>query len=65
MLLGRTAIAGIISQYLKYGIKKFQDETIALYGDEDNIEEGNYLMGDYNGKPTLMRGNRYRYLGKT
>ena len=46
-VVGRSAIAAMISQYLKYGIKKFHDSTTALYGNEDNlIEEGIYFMGD-------------------
>jgi ketosteroid isomerase-like protein len=54
--IGRAAIAGLVSSYLKYGIKEFKDETTALYGNEDNlIEEGNYLMGDGKGK-TLDKG---------
>ena len=55
-VIGRSAIAGMISQYLKYGIKKFHDETTALYGNEDNlIEEGNYFMGDGKGN-TIDKG---------
>ena len=55
-IIGRTAIAGLISQYLKFGIKKFHDETTALYGNEDNlIEEGNYFMGDDKGN-TIDKG---------
>jgi ketosteroid isomerase-like protein len=54
--IGRSAIAGLISQYLKFGIKKFHDETTALYGNEANlIEEGNYLMGDDKGN-TIDKG---------
>lgn len=55
-VIGRPAIAGLISQYLKFGIKKFHDETTALYGNEDNlIEEGNYFMGDDKGN-TIDKG---------
>ena len=53
---GHAAIAKLISQYLKFGIKKFTDETTALYGNEDNlIEEGNYFMGDEKGN-TIDKG---------
>lgn len=55
-VIGRAAIAGMISQYLKYGIKKFHDSTTALYGNEDNlIEEGTYFMGDDKGN-TMDKG---------
>ncbi len=55
-VVGRAAIAGMISQYLKYGIKKFHDSTTALYGNEDNlIEEGIYFMGDDKGN-TIDKG---------
>ena len=55
-VIGRSSIAGMISQYLKFGIKKFHDETTALYGNEDNlIEEGNYFMGDDKGN-TIDKG---------
>lgn len=49
-IIGRDAIAAVVSQYLKYGIKEFKDETMALYGNADNvIEEGNMFMGDGKG----------------
>jgi ketosteroid isomerase-like protein len=55
-VIGRSAIAAMISQYLKYGIKKFHDETTSLYGNEDNlIEEGTYFMGDDKGN-TIDKG---------
>jgi ketosteroid isomerase-like protein len=55
-VIGRAAIAGLISQYLKFGIKNFHDEITALYGNEDNlIEEGNYFMGDDKGN-TIDKG---------
>ena len=55
---GSDAIAKIISQYLKYGIKEFKDETTALYGDEKNlIEEGKLFMGD--GKGNTIENGKY------
>ncbi|HEU5168323.1 MAG TPA: hypothetical protein VFU29_22410 [Chitinophagaceae bacterium] len=55
-VIGRPAIAVVISQYLKFGIKEFRDEITALYGNEDNlIEEGNYFMGDGKGN-TIDKG---------
>jgi ketosteroid isomerase-like protein len=56
-VIGRAAISALVSQYLKFGIKEFRDETTALYGNEDNlIEEGNYFMGDGKGH-TIDKGN--------
>lgn len=56
VVVGHAAIAKLMSQYLKFGIKKFTDETTALYGNEDNlIEEGNYYMGDEKGS-TIDKG---------
>jgi ketosteroid isomerase-like protein len=53
---GRDAIALLIQQYLKFGIKEFRDEITNLYGSEDNlIEEGNYFMGDGKGN-TIDKG---------
>ena len=47
---GRAGIASLVSEYIKFGIKEFRDETTAVYGTEDNlIEEGNYSMGDDKG----------------
>ena len=49
-IIGQSAIAALVSQYLKFGIKEYRDETTALYGNEANlIEEGNYSMGDGKG----------------
>jgi ketosteroid isomerase-like protein len=49
-VIGRAAISALISEYLKFGIKEFRDETTALYGNEENlIEEGNFFMGDGKG----------------
>ena len=55
-VVGRAAISVVISEYLKFGIKEFHDETTALYGNEENlIEEGNYFMGDGKGN-TIDKG---------
>ncbi len=55
-VIGRAAIAILVSQYLKFGIKEFRDETTALYGNEENlIEEGTFFMGDGKGK-TIDKG---------
>ena len=49
-IIGQSAIGPLVSQYLKFGIKEYRDETTALYGNEDNlIEEGDYFMGDGKG----------------
>ncbi|PWT95689.1 MAG: hypothetical protein C5B52_17385 [Bacteroidetes bacterium] len=59
-VIGHAAIGPLISEYLKFGIKEFRDETTALYGNEDNlIEEGNFFMGDGKGK-TIDKG---KYIG--
>lgn len=53
---GRDAIAKLISQYLKYGIKEFSDSTTAVYGNADNVvEEGTLFMGDGKGN-TIDKG---------
>lgn len=55
-IVGRAAIAAFVSEVNKFGIKEYKDETVALYGNEDNlIEEGNYTMGDGKGN-TLDKG---------
>jgi ketosteroid isomerase-like protein len=55
---GKEAIAAVISEYLKYGIKEFKDETTALYGAGDNVvEEGNLFMGD--GKDKTIDKGKY------
>jgi ketosteroid isomerase-like protein len=53
---GQAALASLISQYLKYGIKEFQDSTTAVYGNEEYVvEEGNLFMGDAMGN-TIDKG---------
>ncbi len=57
-VIGRAAISTLVSEYLKYGIKEFHDETTALYGNEENlIEEGNFFMGD--GKDNTLDKGKY------
>ncbi|HEY1872081.1 MAG TPA: DUF4440 domain-containing protein [Chitinophagaceae bacterium] len=49
-VIGQAAIASFISNVMKFAIKRYKDETTALYGNADNlIEEGNYTMGDNKG----------------
>lgn len=55
-VIGRPAIAVIISQYLKFDIKEFREETTAFYGNEDYlIDEGNYFMR-YGKDNTIEKG---------
>ena len=55
-VVGKSAIAPLISQFLKFGIKKFTDETTRVIGTgEYIIEEGNYFLGGDNGT-TLDKG---------
>lgn len=55
---GRTAIAALMSQVVKYGIGEYRDETVRVYGNPDNvIEEGNYFMKD--GKGTTIDQGKY------
>jgi ketosteroid isomerase-like protein len=55
-LVGKKAIAPMISQFLKLGIKKFTDETTRVLGaGEYIIEEGNYFLGGANGS-TIDKG---------
>jgi ketosteroid isomerase-like protein len=57
-VIGRAAISALVSEFLKFGIKEFRDETTALYGTEENlVEEGNYFMGD--GKGTTLDKGKY------
>lgn len=56
VVIGRNAISDLVQQYLKYGIKEFKDETMAVYGNGDDvIEEGTLFMGDGKGN-TIDRG---------
>ncbi len=42
---GREAIEVMTSEYLKFGITEFREETTAFYGNEDLlIDQGNYVM---------------------
>jgi ketosteroid isomerase-like protein len=45
VVIGRPAIAEMVSEYMKFDIKEFREETTALYGNEDYlINEGTYFM---------------------
>ncbi len=58
MVAGRSGIAALVSEYLKYGIKEFIDSSTALYGNEENlIEEGTFFMGD--GKNNTIDKGKY------
>jgi len=55
-VIGKKAIAPLISQFLKFGIRKFIDETTRVIGaGEYIIEEGNFFLGGENGT-TLDKG---------
>ena len=57
-IIGKDSIGVVISEYLKFGIKEFKDETTALYGNEANlIEEGKFFMGD--GKGNVIDKGKY------
>jgi uncharacterized protein (TIGR02246 family) len=57
-VVGREAIAGMVSAVMKYGIKEYKDEITSLYGNEDYIiEEGIYTMGD--GKGHVIDKGKY------
>ena len=57
-VISKDSIGAVVSEYLKFGIKEFKDETTALYGNEDNlIEEGKFFMGD--GKGNTMDKGKY------
>lgn len=45
VVAGRTAIAALNLEYIRFGIKEFREVTTALYGNEDYlINEGTYIM---------------------
>ncbi len=55
-VIGKSTIALLISQFLKFGIKEFTDETTRVLGSGKYIiEEGNYFLGGDNGT-TLDKG---------
>ena len=57
-VIGRPAIAVITSQYLKFDIKEFREETTAFYGNEDYlIDEGNYFVRY--GKDNIIEKGKY------
>jgi uncharacterized protein (TIGR02246 family) len=57
-VIGRPAIAVLTSQYLKFDIKEFREETTAFYGNEDYlIDEGNYIF--VYGKDNTIEKGKY------
>jgi ketosteroid isomerase-like protein len=55
-LIGKAAFAPLLSQFLKFGIKKFTDETTkVMAAGEYIIEEGNYFLGGADGS-TIDKG---------
>jgi len=55
-VIGKSNIAPLISAFLKFGVKKFTDETTRVIGAGDYIiEEGNYFLGGDN-ESTLDKG---------
>ena len=55
-IIGKNAIAPLISQFLKFGVKAFTDETTRVIGSgEYIIEEGNYFLGGDKGA-TIDKG---------
>jgi len=55
-VIGKKAIAPLISQFLKFGIRTFTDETTRVIGAGDYIiEEGNYFLGGDKGA-TIDKG---------
>ena len=58
VVIGRPAIAVVVSQYMKFDIKEFREETTAFYGNEDYlIDEGNYFMRY--GKDNIIDKGKY------
>ncbi len=57
-VIGRPAIEVLTSQYLKFDIKEFREETTAFYGNEDYlIDEGNYIF--IYGKDNTVEKGKY------
>lgn len=55
-LIGKSAIAPVLGQYMKFGIKKFTDSTTRVFkAGEYIVEEGNYFFGGDNNS-TLDKG---------
>ena len=55
-LAGKSAFAPVLGQYMKFGIKKFTDETTKVFKAGDYIvEEGNYFFGGDN-NTTIDKG---------
>lgn len=56
VVIGRSAIAAVNSQYVQFGIKEFREETTAFYGNEDFlIDEGTYYIR-YGRDDTIDKG---------
>jgi ketosteroid isomerase-like protein len=55
-VIGQLAISELTSQYMKFSITEFSEETTAFYGNEDYlIDEGNYFMS-YGEDNTVEKG---------
>ena len=62
-VIGSAAIS-TVSEYLKFGIKEFRDETTALYGNEEYlIEEGTFLWETVRAR--LLIKKVYNYMEKS
>jgi len=45
VVIGRSAISAVNSEWVNYGIKEFTEETTSFYGNEEYlIDEGNYFL---------------------
>lgn len=56
VVIGRSAISSLNSEWVNYGIKEFSEKTTSFYGCEDYlIDEGNYYLR-YGEKNTIDRG---------
>jgi ketosteroid isomerase-like protein len=57
-VIGRAAIEVLTSEYLKFGITEFTEETTTLYGNAEMlIDEGTYVM--VYGKPAIVDKGKY------
>jgi len=57
-MIGQPAIAMLTSQYMKFEISEFREETTAFYGNQDYlIDEGNYFM--IYGEDNIMEKGKY------
>ena len=56
VVIGRTAISALNSEWVNYGIKEFTEETTSFYGCENYlIDEGNYYLR-YGENNTIDKG---------